>query len=278
MLKRSQYIGLSLVVLATLVILNLPGETTARLKLGIGSLFLPLFGLTGSSQQVAGKAADAVVPRRDLLKQNEQLRQENQQYRVQAMRFETMERENSRLRELLGWQQLQPWKLKLGRVILREPANWWGTVDIDLGSREGVQVNMPVLTSQGLVGRVANVSLTRCQVVLLGDPGCKVAVRIDNETRDTGIIGPAGPLNRDLVELGYLSKASNLKPGQTVKTSGEGGVFPKGIPVGTILDWQQVEYGLYTVARVKLAADLNALEEVWVLFSSNGAGGGHKAK
>jgi rod shape-determining protein MreC len=273
MLKRPQYIGLGLVVLATLVILNLPVETTARLKLGIGSLFLPLFGLTGSSQQVAGKAADALVPRRELLKQNEQLRQENQQFRVQAMRLESIERENVRLRELLGWQQMQPWKLKLARVVLREPANWWRNVDIDLGSRDGVQVNMPVVTQEGLVGRVSNVSITRSQVVLVGDPGCKVAVRVDNDTRDTGVIGPGGPLNKDLVELGYLSKATNLKPGQHVKTSGEGGVFPKGIPVGTILDWQSVEYGLYTVARVKLAADLNALEEVWVLFANTGPGG-----
>jgi rod shape-determining protein MreC len=272
MLKRSQYIALGLVVLATLVILNLPVETTARLKVSIGSLFLPLFGLASSSQQVAGKAVDAVVPRGELLKQNEQLRQENEQFRVQAMRLEGVERENARLRELLGWQPLQPWKLKLARVVLREPANWWRNVVIDLGSRDGVQVNMPVLTPEGLVGRVSNVWLTRSQVVLLGDPGCKVAVRVDSQTRDTGIIGPGGPLNKDLVELGYLSKASNLKPGQRVKTSGEGGVFPKGIPVGTILDWQQVEYGLYTVARVKLSADLNALEEVWVLLGNAAAG------
>ena len=62
MLKRSHYIGLSLVVLLTLVMLNLPEKTAARLKLGIGSVFLPLFGLAGSSQELADKAADKRFP------------------------------------------------------------------------------------------------------------------------------------------------------------------------------------------------------------------------
>ncbi len=60
MLRRPHYIALGLIVLLTLVILNLPGHTTARLKLAIGSLFLPLFGLAGSAHQPAGTAGDAV--------------------------------------------------------------------------------------------------------------------------------------------------------------------------------------------------------------------------
>ena len=278
MLKRSHYIALGLVVLLTLVLLNLPVQTASRLKAGIGSLFLPLFGLAGSSQQFAGKAADALVPRRELLRQNEQLRLENQQLRIQTMRLEALERENVRLRDLLAWRHQQPWKLRLGRVILREPANWWRNVQIDLGSRDGVQINMPVLTPEGLVGRISAVSLGRSQVVLVGDPACKVSVCVENATRDIGVIGPGGPLDRELVELGYLLRSANVKPGQLVRTSGEGGVFPKGIPVGTILDAQPVEYGLYTVARVKLAADLNALDTVWVLSMTNDFASSGKTK
>jgi rod shape-determining protein MreC len=118
----------------------------------------------------------------------------------------------------------------------------------------------------GLVGRISSVSLTRSQVVLLGDPNCKVSARVENEARDTGIIGPSGPLDTEFVVLGYLSKNANLKPAQSVVTSGEGGIFPKGIPIGKIVDEQTVDYGLRTEARVRLAANLNALEEVWVMF------------
>jgi rod shape-determining protein MreC len=265
-LKRLHYILLGLVVLLTLAILNLPSQTSARLKQGIGSVFLPLFGLADTTQHLTGTAVDSVMPRGELLKANDALRRENQQLRLQAMQAQETASENARLRQLIGWQRQAPWKLKLARVVLREPANWWRTVQIDLGSRDGLRVNLPVLTTDGLVGRVSSVSLTRSQVVLLGDPNCKVAARVENETRDTGIIGPSGPLDSKFVGLGYLSRNANLKPAQDVVTSGEGGIFPRGIPIGKVVDVQPVDYGLRSEARVKLAANLNALEEVWVMF------------
>ena len=91
------------------------------------------------------------------------------------MQAEETARENARLRHLLGWQQQTAWKFKLARVVLREPANWWRTAQIDLGTRDGLRVNLPVLTTDGLVGRVSSVSLTRSQVTLLGNPNCKVS-------------------------------------------------------------------------------------------------------
>ena len=259
MLKRPHYIALGLVVLLTLLVLNLPSQTAARFRLGIGSLFLPLFGLAASTQQVTDAAGDAALPRRELLRLNEGLRQENQQ-RLQALQAQETASENARLRQLVSWQHQTTWKLKLAKVVLREPANWWRTVQIDLGSRDGLRLNLPVLTMDGLVGRISSVSLTRSQVVLVGDPNCKVSARVENEARDLGVIGASGPLDTEFVELGYLSRNANLKPAQNVTTSGEGGIFPKGIPIGKIVDVQNTE------ARVKLAANLSALEEVWVMF------------
>src|SRR5207302_7753848 len=116
-------------------------------------------------------------------------------------------------------------KVKLAKVILRDPANWWRTVQIDLGARDGLRANMPVLTTNGLAGRIALVGLTRSQVVLLGDPNCRVSALVQNETGETGIIGPSGPLDSTLVELGLLPPNANLKAGQNVVTSGNGGIF-----------------------------------------------------
>ncbi|HEV2392017.1 MAG TPA: rod shape-determining protein MreC [Verrucomicrobiae bacterium] len=267
MLKRPHYIALGLVVLMTLIILNLPSKTTARLKSGIGSLFVPLFGLANSTQQAAGRAADDLTPRSELIRQNETLRQQNQELRLQAARTEGLIRENDRLRALVKWQQQKPAKFKLASVVLREPANWWRAVQIDLGTRDGMKVNLPVLTGDGaLVGRIASVSLTRSQVVLLGDPNCKVAARVDNAAHDSGVISGSGPFESEFVDMGYLSRNAALKPGQNVWTSGLGGVFPKDILIGKVVDMRSEDYGLYTVARVKLAGNLSALEEVWVML------------
>jgi rod shape-determining protein MreC len=266
MLKRPTYIVVSLVVLLTLIVLNLPSHTKARLKLGIGSLFLPLLGLAGSSQHLTGALLDRVMPRRELLRQNEALSQEIQGLRFEKLESSAVSRENARLRQLLGWQAQQARKYRLASVVLRDPSNWWRSIQIDLGSRDGMSTNQAVLSAEGaLVGRISSVGLTRSQVVLLGDPNCHVAALVENESRDNGVIGASGPMDSGLVELGYLSRNADLKPGQLVKTSGLGGIFPKDILIGQIVDTQPIEYGFGMVARVKLAVNLNALEEVWVV-------------
>ena len=206
------------------------------------------------------------MPRSELVRELEVLRKENQELKLQATRAEATAMENDRLRSLVGWPAQKRARFKLASVVLREPANWWRTVQIDLGSRTGISNNMSVLSPDGaLVGRISSVSLTRSQVLLLGDPNCKVAARVENPTRDTGVIGAAGPLESEFVEMEYLSRNAELKPGQKVWTSGNGGIFPKDILIGQVVDSRSAEYGLTTVAQVKLAANLNGLEEVWVM-------------
>ena len=265
MFRKSRYIALAFVAFVALVLLNLPANTSARLRLAISSQFLPLFGLANSAQDVAGSTAELVLPKRELIRQNNQLRSELQQLKLQYNQSAETIRENARLRQQIGWQSRKAWQMRLARVVLRDPANWWHTVEIDLGSRDGIKPHMPVLTTEGLVGRVSSVGLTRSQVVLVGDPNCRVAVVVKNESRDAGVLADASPLDRDLVSLNYLSRTTSIKPGQDVVTSQLGGTFPAGIPIGKIVDARQVEYGLSTEARVKLAVSLGSLEEVWVL-------------
>src|ERR1035437_9829255 len=266
MFKQKNYLALGAVVFVTVLVLSLPTRATSRLKLAVGSWFLPLFGLAGAAQQLPADLADSVLPRRELLKQIDNLRRENQQFKTQAVQTAAIARENDQLRALFNWQKQSPWKLKLANVVMRDPANWWRTVQIDLGSRDGLRENLPVLTAEGLAGRVSSVGLTRSQVVLMGDPNCHVSAIVENPAHEMGIISASGPLDTSLVDLTYLSGSASLKPGQNVITSGLGGVFPKGIPVGQVVDSRPVEFGLYTEARVKLSVNLGALEQVWVLF------------
>ena len=266
MFKQKNYLALGAVVLVALLILSLPPKATVRLKLAIGSLFLPLLGLASTAQQLPVAAADAILSRNELLQLTENLRRENDQLKVLALQSAATARENDQFRTLLERQRQLPWRLKFANVILRDPANWWRTVEIDLGSRDGLTNNLPVLTADGLVGRISSVGLTRSQVVLLTDPNCKASALVENQAHDTGVISAGGPLDNSLVQLAYLSGGANLKPGQSVITSGLGGIFPKGIPIGLVVDSRPVEFGLYTEARVKLSANLGALEQVWVLI------------
>ena len=268
MLKRPHYLALGMVVLLTILLLKLPSRASANLKLAISGFFLPLFGLTGSASQLANSSSYVALSRDDLIRQIDGLRETNQFWQMRFAQAEEWRKENERLRQQLGVAQQYPWKMKLARVVARDPANWWRTVKIDLGSRHGVTNTAPVLTAQGLVGRVSEVGYAHAQVVLVGDPDCRVSVLIgDDKNREQGVIAPSSPNPSDEtpVELSYLSRNSKLLAGQLVITSGQGGIFPKGIVVGQIADSRTIGYGLYKEARVSLAVKMNSLEEVWVM-------------
>src|SRR2546423_1240633 len=218
-MKRSHYIAFACVIVLTIIVLKLPPRAATQFKLAIGSVFLPLFGLASSSQQLTEKAGNAIVPRKELLQQNEQLRRENAELKTQLQRDAELERENGRLRSLIGFQRTSPLKLKAVRIVARDPANWWRNVRIDLGKRDGVRVDLPVRTADGLVGRVSEVSETSSRVVLLGDANCRVPVEVfDTQTGksvDKGVItGGASVLDESMVELGFLANAGAVKPGQ----------------------------------------------------------------
>ncbi|HEX3798528.1 MAG TPA: rod shape-determining protein MreC [Verrucomicrobiae bacterium] len=270
MLKRPHLIALGLVVLLTLIVLNLPHHATNQIKLAIGSLFLPLFGLSKSSQQIIGHASDTLLPRSELLRQNEQLRRANQELQFRATQAEAVQRENDQFRALFGWQKQSLWKVRLASVIARDPANWWHIIRIDLGTRDGMRPDLPVITSAGLVGKISTVGLTDSQVVLIGNPDCKVAAIVEKPGERNGesgvITGVSSPLDNTLVTLSFLSSNSSLKPGEFVRTWGEGKIFPPGIPIGQVVEDSHLSELGYTEARVKLAADLGALEEVWVII------------
>ena len=268
MLKRPHYVALIIVTLIALVVLNLPGGAVARLRFAFNGFFLPLFGFAATSQNLAGQAGDLLVPRRELIRENQQLRRDNQQLQLVATQAVEIARENARLRQFLGWREQAPWKgrLKLGQVILREPANWWRTVQIDLGSRDGLRTNLPVLTVEGLVGRVSAVSFDRAQVVLLGDPNCRVAALVENATRDNGVLGPSGPVPGDVAVLSYLPPGAVVKPGQKVVTSGLGGIFPRAFPSGRCWIRSRWNSGCRRGARQTGRQSQRSLEEIWVLM------------
>lgn len=266
MLKQKNYLALGAVVLVAVLILSLPPRASSRLRLAVSSWFLPLFSLANASQQAPARLADSALPRHELLAEIDRLSRENQQLRVEAVQTAAIQRENDQFRALIGWQRQAPWKLKLARVVTRDPANWWHTVQIDLGSRDGLTNNLPVLTVDGLVGRIASVGPYTAEVVLVGDQNCRVSARVEDSTHDMGVLTRSGSLDTSLVKMSYLSSSANLKAGQDVVTSGLGGIFPAGIPIGKIVDAQSVEFGLASEARVKLNVNLGALEDVFVLL------------
>jgi rod shape-determining protein MreC len=265
-LKKSHYIILIFVVVLVVVLLNLPAPTVSKLKLDVSGLFLPLFGLAASTHDALSKGSETLVTKRELLRENEALRTSNAVLTIQERQMAEIWRENDQLRQMLNMQRQKPWKLRMARVIAREPTSWWRSVWIDLGSGDGVRTNCAVLTPDGLVGKVQSVGATRSQVLLLGDPGLQVSV-MDETNKETGVLMSAlsNPRENNMVDLEYLAATSKVRPGDRILTWA-GGVFTNGIPVGRVVDMRPKDNGLSTEGRVQLFADMGALEEVWVIL------------
>ena len=134
---------------------------------------------------------------------------------------------------------------------------------IDRGEADGIAVRMPVVTSQGLVGRIAETTTYASKVMLLTDPSSSVSARIQR-SRGTGMVqgAPGGEL-----VMKYIPQDNPVAVGDVVLTSGLGGNFPRRLPIGQITAIEKSDVGMFQVARLVPAVDLRSLEMVSILLS-----------
>ena len=265
MFKRTQLVLLVIIPALAITLLNLPPTVAARLKLAFGAVFLPLLGLARGGASFMDHASYAALPRSALISELEQLRNENDHLKMEALQAQEARAENQRLREQLGAAPQGPWNSRIAQVVAREPTSWWRSVTINYGTRDGAAVSQTVITKDGLVGRISAAGYSHSQVALVGDAECGVSALVV-ETRDNGIIkGGQSTLDTGLVEWTALLHSPRILAGNKIITSGQGTVFPKGIPIGEVLDTRTERSGVTTTARIKLAVNLDHLEEVIVL-------------
>jgi len=200
----------------------------------------------------------------ELEKDNANLRVENRSLRATNEALRDVEHEVNRLRQALNYRQRSEFKLVPAQIITRDSATWWRTITINRGREDGVESDMPVLTDEGLVGKITTVSANISVILLVSDENCRVAATVEG-TREQGIVtgqrvaGAVAPM----LDLNFLSKQADLKPGQKVYTSGVGGVFPSGLLVGTVQTFRVRE--LDGQALLAPAVDLARLEDVFVV-------------
>jgi len=267
MRKTSYQIACGIVAVLALLLLSLPSRSTARVKVWAGHFFLPFFGFQKGLQKISGNMIDSSLPRSQLLNELKTLRQTNQLLKMELARFDGVTLENIRLKTQLRLKPNARGPSRLARVIGRGTANWWRTIHIDLGERDGVRVNHPVWTEQGLVGRVLQVSPYRAQVALVGNPLCRVSVKV-SETEESGVLtaAPFTAVDPRLVGLIHLPADTATVPENTVFTSGLSEFFPANIPVGKIVSVYRSHGSVETTARVRLLVDSSRLQEVWVMI------------
>lgn len=194
--------------------------------------------------------------------ENRQLKSELDALRMENSNYRELLSTHERLRELLCFRNSVNLPVIAARVIARDPTGWFKSALIDKGTRSGVILNMPVVNASGVVGRVVSVSPNYAKVLLIIDQNSAVDCLVQR-SRQRGIVKG---LSEHTCKLDYVVKSTDVKPEDVLVTSGLGGVFPKGLPVGCVLNVKEMSGKLFSDIEVRPYVDFSKLEEVLVIL------------
>lgn len=262
-------IGFRIVILSLAAMLLMALQATGQLRpiqSAITQLTSPAqVGATGATESLTD-AVDFVFELRNLRQRNAELEQVNAGLLVENFALREVQRENELMREMLRFAQTRPGLEVRGaqivaRVIGQESNNFLEFIMLDLGTEHGVEVGMPVVTDQGLVGRVDDVTATTSKVLLITDASSAVNAILQS-SRLNGVVrgAPGGALIMD-----YILQGEDFSVGEVVLTSGLGGRFPKGIPIGQVIEIRQRDIDVFQQAVVQPTVDFPRLELVMVV-------------
>jgi len=264
--RRRHLILLSLLLVAQLVMLSIQIRG-GRDQPAPGNLLFKVFG------PVAKVASGAVTSCRevwygyvDLRGARERcaaLEAEVRELRMHLDVLEETRRQNQRLHRLLAMKREQGWQEAVGaRVVAVHRGPAARTLVLNRGSRHGLAPDMPVVTGDGVVGRIVTAGPGTSKVQLLNDPAAATAV-VFERSRDQAAGIAAGGKGPGL-EVRYISNLADVRPGDLARTSGLEGIYPPGLPVGTVVSVQN-RADLMKQIELLPAAALGRLEEVLVL-------------
>jgi rod shape-determining protein MreC len=197
-----------------------------------------------------------------LILQNDYLVKENFELRVREQQLREIILENARLKRLMAFRESTPGKYIAAKVIAYGPEKNIGSVIVNVGAKDGVEINMPVINAKGLIGKVFNVTDGQAQVQLLTDRNAFVSARLQ-ESREVGTVSWTGKGNQ--LELLYILENIPVTPGEVVVTSGMGGIYPPGIKIGVVTDVKSEPGNMFQKILIQSSVNFNALEEVFLL-------------
>lgn len=198
--------------------------------------------------------------------ENEALKEENSNLEDQLDRIEILEAENERLRAYLGMKSQYPsFTMEEGMVISHSAGNYMTSFTLNRGTLHGIEVNMPVIVEEGIVGYVTDVGLNWCMVSTIIETASSVGAYIPRSGA-TGIVSGDASLRREGVcKITYLDADADVQVGDKVVSSGNGSVYPAELVIGEVIDVSVDEYNRTPVATVRPAVDFSNLQYMMII-------------
>ena len=208
----------------------------------------------------AQRIVSAMGHYKSIVQENEQLKEENARLRQETYHAREGLQELARLHTLVRFDDKWDYPIVTARVVGHNPGRFLTTMVINRGVEHGVKENMPVFSMNGLVGKISKSATSHSRVQLLVDPNLKLSV-MDRRTRVVGFLESMD--GRRLTAM--IPTHAGVRAGDTLVTSGLGGIFPKGIPVGTVKEIRKSDLDVMSQMEVDPFQEFSILEEVFVM-------------
>lgn len=264
--KRSGLLGIiiTIIVLILIVIFSNREANTSFFENIANKLVMPIQnGLTYLKNKVSGNST-FFTDINNLKTENKELQEKNSQLEQSLRELENIKTENETLKEYLGLtEKYGEYKTVPGYVINKDISNYSKTIIINIGKDDGIQENMTVIADEGLVGHVVSVTNNTAKVRTIIDTSSSISCLMSTN-KDSIVCKGTLDSNSELKAM-YISTDANLIQGDSIDTSGLGGIYPKGIHVGTIKKIISTQNITDRYAIVETAVDFNKLNTVLVI-------------
>lgn len=265
--KRAGMIGIIITIILLIVIVmisNIKTNDLSSIEKALGTLVMPVQnGLTYLKNKIAGNN-DFFSDINNLKSENEELRKKTTELEQQLRELEIIKSENSTLKEYVNLKdKYTEYQTVPAYVINKDISNYNDNIIINVGSNDGIQVNMPVISDKGLVGHVISVTASTAKVQTIIDTSSTISCTVTT-SRDS-IIARGTLEGNSLLRATYIPTEATILQGDNVETSGLGGIYPKGILIGTVKQVVNTKNITDRYAVIETAVDFTKLETVLII-------------
>ena len=264
--KKTGIIGIIItVIILILIVIFSNGENNSNFfENAATNLIMPIQnGLTYLKNKISGNST-FFTDINNLQNENEELRQKNSELEQSLRELENIKTENETLKEYLNLtEKYGEYKTIPGYVINKDISNYSKTIVINIGSDDGVQENMTVIGDEGLVGHVVSVTNNTAKVQTIVDTASSISCSMST-TKDSIVCKGTLDGQSELRAM-YIPTDANIIQGDSIETSGLGGIYPKGIHVGTVKSVTNTQNITDRYAVVETAVDFDKLDTVLVI-------------
>lgn len=239
----------------------------------VGTVFSPMQKLTGKIAEKFNWFSSSFASVGAYKNENDRLKEQIAEYENQLVDYDEIKHKIASYETMLGVKDKNPdFKLEPANIIGTDAADAFSSLIIDKGSGDGVSVNDPVVYGNYLVGVVRKVNESYSVVETILNPAVNISA-IESKTRETAYVTTnTAQSSAGKCILAGLERSTAVSPGGIVTTSGIGGIYPKGLIIGTVSQVCQSEYDISSYAVINPGADVNAIEDVFVITSFKGQG------